>query len=267
MRTLGRSWLVLVCAMTAGCAGKVDMCTAGTTGGTAAAGTSAGGSAAISGTPAADRSALIPVYAFDRSSQGFVFNSLPAPDPYMNLVAPGDAGVASPATSLDWSGSVDYNPASTTKGSLKITATFSDWGQQIQVEQPRLLDSWGEADLRNKILHAKVRLDSGLSPMAKLPVPCVPGECGPGGCVLYLKSAMSYDWGQGTWQNLTTWGVWTDIVFDTSGPDPQGSTAGFDASLTMTLGIQFFSGSGLGMGEFGSPLATTIYVDDIAMEP
>ncbi len=230
------------------------------TGGANGGGTGGAGNGGESGTGGSTANANCTpkvLYNFNNDLQGFIFSNVVGTAPYVNLVAPGDAGVSGNPPQLSWA-SKDYDGAATTPGSMMIEATFSNWNQQVSVEVNGPADANNNPiDLTGKTLHAKVMLVKGLSPT----------QSAPGGVVFYIKTGSSYDWGQAAWQNLMSPGSWIDVAFDTSNPDP-GSSANFDPKKPIQMGFQISSGGGGTAGPFGStPLDTLVYIDQITMVP
>jgi hypothetical protein len=155
--------------------------------------------------------------------------------------------------------SKDFDESSPHPGSLKVTATFSEWNDVLGVEVNGPVDTNGKpVDLSNMILNAKVLLERGLSP-----APSAPGIVD-----FYLKSGSSWAWarnGYGT--QLSYYGTWYDVRFDVSNPLPDDLSPDFDPAHPVQLGFEFMTMGNSSSGAFGAPLETVIYIDDIIMLP
>ncbi len=235
-------------------------------GGTTNAGgkTSAGTTASSTGGTTSTGTNLV-LDSFDTlaQQQSFTPNSFVPTDCSVNVAAPNDAGGT---FQLDWSGAVDVNADSTTTGSMKITATFTNWDQKWAVEMSAPTDALGSPiDLTNKLVTADIKITSGLSPNSNYPF----------GAQLYVKTGTAYVWGASVWANITTANTWVRLSLDTTAPDgvPSGST--FDPTLPRQIGIQLDTG---GANEspycaknygapFGAPVTTTVYIDQVQVEP
>ncbi len=226
---------------------------AGTTGFVIAA---AGGAANVNG---------VVVNNFDTPSQVqlFTLNTFTNTDCSVNVAAPNDAGSS---TQVGWSGNVDANVDSTSPGSMKLTTTFTNWNQYVEVSMYGPADSNGNPiDLTNKLVTAEVKVTQGISPTASYPF----------GAVVFVMTGSDYVWGASSWMNIESTGSWYTLTLDTN--HPQGVPAGqtFDPTQPKLLGIQLSTGGG---GEstycaqdyganFGPPQITMFYVNDIQIEP
>jgi len=230
------------------------------TGGSASTGTGTGTGSGTGGTNT-NTDACTPkvLYNFSNDLQGFIFSNVVEKAPYVNLVMPGDAGVVGNPPQLGWA-SKDYDGAAVAPnaGSMMIEATFSNWNQKVAAEVNGPADSNNNPiDLSNMILSAKVMLVKGLSS----------NQSAPGGIVFYVKTGSNYDWGQATWQNLTSPGSWIDVKFDTAHPD-SGSSKSFNPAIPIQMGFSISSGGGGTVGAFGSTaLDTIVYIDQVTMKP
>lgn len=256
------AWAV-ACSSGSGNANESDAGNTAGTGGSTGTGTETGGSTNGGGSSAGGSTSTNnckPTVLYDFSNQtlqGFIFSNVVGTAPYVNLVAPGDAGVSSNTPQLQWA-SKDFDGASATPGSMMIQATYTNWNQSVSVEVNGPSDANNNPiDLTGKTLHAKVQLVKGLSP----------NPSAPGGVVFYIKTGSAYDWGQAPWTNLNSPGTWIDVAFDTSAP-ASGSSANFNPKLPIQMGFQISSGGGGTVGAFGSvPQDTVVYIDQITMVP
>ena len=220
-------------------------------------GSGAGGAgSATGGTTSTDACTPTVLYNFNSTTQGFKLNDVVGTAPNVNLDAPGTVTLPGDPPLLQWA-SEDYNGSAPIAGSMKLTATFSDWNQTVSPEVSGPVDSNGmPLDLTGKILHAQVYLQKGLSP----------NPSAPGGIVFYVKTGPSSAWGSAPWSNLTT-GAWLDVTFDVDNPGT-GVVAGFDPRQPVQLGFQLSSGGGGTVGAFGAtPLPTVAFIDQITFVP
>jgi hypothetical protein len=178
--------------------------------------------------------------------------------PYLNLKAPGDAGVVAVAPQLGWSNLEDYITGNPSKGALAITAQYSNWNQSIAPQVAGLVDSGGNlVDLTNKVItfHVKVT-GAGLTPVDNA-----------GGGMVFLKTGSSYVWGQGAWTSITGTGSWVSLSINTKTPDQK--LTGWDPSVPKQLGIQISSSGGGGSSAapkiFGAARDVVIYIDYITV--
>ena len=171
-------------------------------------------------------------YNFDIAAQGFQYNNY-LPTNQTNLAAP---GAASPPT-LMW----DAVEGSPTKGSLKASATFTDYKQLIDV----ILNPSPALNLMGKTLHAKVRLTSGTFGSGS-------------GALLHASTGMSYLYGAGAYTTLT-YSTWTDLTLDLSTV----TTALYDPTMVVQIGIQFYSGDPTDAGAFAGPNQVVFHIDSI----
>lgn len=198
--------------------------------------------------------AVTKLYTFDQDTDGFMLNKVAATAPYVNL------GSLTPPPTLAW-GSKDYDGAAANPGCLVIEANFTGWNQSVTAEVAGPLDGMGgPRDLANSTLRMQVWLDKGLTPASITDAP--------GGIVFFVKSGKDYLWGQAPWTNLMTAGAWTSVKFDTAHPD-SGSHADWNPADPVQLGVQISSGGGNmhTADEYGPPLPTKIYVDNITVQP
>jgi len=204
------------------------------------------------------------INSFDAPALEAVFspNTYVPTDCSVNLGAPNDAGTALQAA---WSGSVDVNADATTKGSMKITATFTGWDQSFSIEMNGPTDSNSlPLDLTNKTVRVSIEVESGISRTASAPF----------GGYVYVKTGNAYVWGNGTWVNMDTTGIWRTWSINMAAPQGVSSSLVYDPKTPVQLGILFHTG---GAGEstycakdyqyaFGAPVTSVIYVDRITVE-
>ncbi len=172
-------------------------------------------------------------YTFDTTTQGFGYNAYVPSDGSQNLAAP---EASAPAT-LTWD-SAEGSPA---PGSLKVSATFSAYRQFVDV-----VIAPAVKNLTGKIIKAKVKLTSG--------------TFGPGsGATMHAGTGASYTYGSGAYTTLMP-GVWTDVTLDLS----MVTATGWDPTMVVQLGIQFYSGDmPEAGGAFVGPNAVVINIDSI----
>ncbi len=202
----------------------------------------AGGSDAGPGTDAAD--AMVdagPVhlvnYTFDTTVQGWGLNTFDDPANLASqMVLDGghmDGGVPPTFTFEPTIGS----PA---PGSLKITATFTAYGQSIDP-----VINFASMDLTGKTLHAKVMLASGTFP---------------GYAVIHASSTSSYIYDAKGYNGLSA-GTWTDLAFDLS----TATSTNWTPAQIVQIGVQIGSGGAPpdASATFATPLSVTIYIDTV----
>jgi hypothetical protein len=253
-------------------AGNVDETGGVTAGGANSAGgnTNAGGKTSTSTSPngtggSTSTGSIVVLDAFNTlaQQQSFTPNTFVPTDCSVNVAAPNDAGGT---FELDWSGSVDVNADSTTLGSMKVTATFTNWDQKWAVEMAAPTDAQGNPiDLTNKLVTADIKITSGLSPNSSYPF----------GAQLYVKTGTGYVWGASVWANVSALNTWVRLSLDTTAPDGTPAGSKFDPTLPRQIGIQLSTG---GANEspycaknyaaaFGAPVTTVAYVDQVQVEP
>ena len=240
---------------------------AGNTGGNTSAGgtTSTNTSTSTTGTGGTSTGSNVILDAFNTlaQQQSFLPNTFVPTDCSVNVAAPNDAGGN---FQLDWSGSVDVNADSTTPGSMKVTAMFTNWDQKWAVEMNAPTDAQGNPmDLTNKLVTADIKITSGLSPNSSYPF----------GAQLYVKTGSDYVWGASVWTNIMAQNTWVRLSLDTTAPDgtPAGKT--FDPALPKQIGIQLSTGGAAESpycaknyaAAFGAPVTTVAYVDQVQVEP
>jgi hypothetical protein len=232
-------------------------------GGTTGTNTSTSNNHGTGGTTSAGATTVIDPFSTLAQQQLFLPSTYVPTDCSVNVAAPKDSGAS---LSVDWSGSVDINADSTTPGSMKVTASFTNWNQKWAVEMNGPTDSLGNPlDLTNKLVTADIRISDKVSPNPSYPY----------GAQIYVKTGSDYVWGASKWTNIQATGTWIRLALDTTNPDgvPAGST--FDPRAPIQLGVTLSTG---GAGEstyctgnygaaFGAPQTTTAYIDQIQIEP
>lgn len=166
-------------------------------------------------------------YTFDTSAQGFGLNPYVPGTPRKNLAAP-DSG-ASPTLVHDMAA-----------GALKLTATFTDYSQLVDV----VVGLQPAQNLTGKTLHARVRLDTGTFAVGM-------------GATLHAGTGTTYAYGSGMYTSLTA-GTWTDLTMDLTKP-----AMTFDPTMVVQIGIQVYSGDPLEAGAFPGPVDVVIEIDSV----
>jgi len=167
-------------------------------------------------------------HTFDTSSMGYALStSITTPD-----------GGTAPTLSFD------STAGSPNNGSLKAVATFTGYGQNVNI-QVNLAPS---IDLTGKTIHAKFMLDSGSIPS---------------GYVTLHASSVGYIWGDNGGQGVPAAGSWVDLT-----PLNIGSVAaaGFDKTQIIQVGVQIGTGSAPEGGTFPTPTAATLHIDTIVAQ-
>jgi hypothetical protein len=234
---------------------------------------SAGGAGSTGGTTAAGGStsacAQTVLFNFNQDTQGFTLDTSVGTTvdatgdsgnglPYLNLAAPGDAGVVAVPPELGWSGSQDFDLGAALPGSLTVKAQFSNWNQSFAPQVGGLVDSGGNViDFTNKIItfHVKITGD-GLTPTNNA-----------GGGFVFLKTGAAFIWGQGIWTSITGTNSWTALSINTKSPDQ--TKPGWDPAAPKQLGIQISSSGGGGTAAspalYGKANNAVIYIDNITV--
>jgi hypothetical protein len=170
-------------------------------------------------------------YTFDNTALGFTLNTFPPAAPVVNLAAP-DSGSA-PTVMFD---ATIGNP---NPGSLKVTATYTDYRQYVDV----IVGPNPHLNLTGKTIHARVML--------------VSGDFSTGRASLHASST-GFLYGGGPYTTLAP-GVWTDLSFDLTTV----TTAGWVASDILQVGIQFLTGDPPEAGTFPGPRDVVFHIDTI----
>ena len=164
-------------------------------------------------------------HTFDKDTLGYTANGNTA------LLADGGAG-----PTLTWD-SAEGDPS---PGSLKITATFTDYDQTVDV----VTQISPLINLTGKTVHVKVRCDSGaLNGFAQ-----IHGSTG------------NYVYGSGQaagFTAATSSTAWTDLKLDPTTI----TTTGWDTTKLIQLGVQFGPGGRPDGGVFAGPVSVVVHVD------
>lgn len=258
-KILGFAVCTLLGSLLAGCGTGDDNNAA--TGGSSGNG-SGGGSNATGGTGGSG-STITKLYTFDTEGDplGFTYNTFKTDAPYINL------GAVMPPPTVSW-GSKDFDAAAPKPGCLVVEANFTGWNQSVSVEVNGPIDAMGgPLDLSNSTLRMQIWLDSGLFPEAITDAP--------GGAVFYVKTGKDFHWGSAPWDNMENKvrKTWHLVKFNTAAPSDDTITDPadpkyWDPTNPVQLGVQLSSGGGNmhTAEEFGPPLATKIYIDQITVE-
>jgi hypothetical protein len=184
---------------------------------------------------------ISPTFHIDTITDG---SGLPAPPllshtfdkDTLGYTASGNAALADGGTgpTLTWD-SAEGNPAN---GSLKVTATFTDYDQTVDVvSQISPL-----VNLTGKIVHVQVRCDSGaLNGFAQI----------------HGSTTTGYVYGSGQAKGLTASTTWTDLALDPTTI----TTSGWDTTKLIQLGVQFGPGGRPDGGTFPGPISVVVHVD------
>jgi hypothetical protein len=185
-------------------------------------------------------------HLFNTDAEGFVLNNYADPARINlagNYMGDGgiDAGTAAPT--LTWDSAVG-NPSA---GSLKITATWTNYDQYVDVVINQGQPTPGLLNLAGKTLHAMVMLDSATLPPSF-------------GVQLHASTGPNYSsYGNGAFTTLTM-GTWVPLTLDLSTV----TSTGWDPTMVVQIGVQLSSGGvPADAGTFGSPLTVTFHVDTI----
>jgi hypothetical protein len=168
-------------------------------------------------------------HTFDKNTEGYGLST--------SIVTP-DGGTV-PA--LTWDGTV----GDPTPGSLKIVAEFTGYNQKIDTS----VNIAPLANLTGKVIHAKVRLDSGTLPASYVQV-----HASSGTSYVYANSA-------GT---AATSGNFIDVSLDLTAAHT--ANANFDPTQIIQVGVQIGSGAGPEGGTFPTPIPLTFHIDSIVAQ-
>jgi hypothetical protein len=170
-------------------------------------------------------------YTFDTTSEGFQIAS--------QIVTP-DGG-AQPAVSWD---SMVGDPS---RGSLAVAAEFTNYGQSISVYS----DVYPVVDLTGKIIHAKVRLDSGTLPA--------------GYAQLHASSGSNYVYVQAANPTPLTAGSWLDLSLDLAAA--KAAQPNFDPTQIIDVGVEIGTDvAPADGGAFPTPVPLSFHIDSIVAE-
>jgi hypothetical protein len=150
-----------------------------------------------------------------------------------------DGGVV---PSLTWD-SIVGDPA---PGSLALSAEFTGYGQTVNVQSGVA----PTADLTGKIIHAKVRLDSGSLPA--------------GFAVLHASSGPGYIFAEPAISTALTAGNWLDLTLDLAAAKTANSS--FDPSQIIQVGVDIGTDVGPDGGVFPTPTPLTFHIDSIVAQ-
>jgi len=235
MKFSGIRWLFVVAVAGAGLAGVISSNVGcggdsdGKAGSTGTAGTSGGGTMGGGGT--GGQKPLKLSYTFDTSgasdSTMWKLNDYVDASPAKNLGAYSkpDAGLMlTDPPVMEWA--TDDSESSTTSGSMKISVTFSEYGQYVDP----VINLPAPVDLSNSTLSLKVRLLSGSFTS---------------GGVQFHFSTGAYVYSAGMWMDSTTFtnNSWKVTSIDTATAVPATAGAEFDPAMTVQVGIQITAGS------------------------
>jgi hypothetical protein len=225
------------CGSSGGGGGTGGAAGSGTGGRTGSGGSGTGSGGSGTGAGGADAGVARAInYTFDTAIQGWVLNNFPQAG---NLDGPDaldggmlDGGVV-PTLTFD---SAAGNPS---PGSLKVTATFTDYNQYIDP-----IVNFSSMDLTGKTLHAKVMLMSGTWP---------------GYAVIHASSTNTYIYDAKGYGGLTA-GTWTDLTFDLS----TATSTGFTAAQIVQIGIQVGTGAPPDAGvKLPAPIPVVLNIDTV----
>ncbi len=238
MKFSGSRWLFVVAVAGAGLAGVISSnvgCGGDSDGKAGTSGSSGGGSTGSAGTSGGGSGGQKPLklsYTFDTSGSSdstmWKLNDYIDASPAKNLGAYSkpDAGLnlGADAPVMEWA--MDDSESSTTSGSMKISVTFSDYGQYVDP----VINLPAPVDLSNSTLSLKVRLLSGSFTS---------------GGVQFHFSTGAYVYSAGMWMDSTTFtnNSWKVTSIDTATAVPATAGAEFDPAMTVQVGIQITAGS------------------------
>jgi len=238
MKFSGIRWLFVVGVAGAGLAGVISSnvgCGGDSDGKAGSGGSSGGGSTGNAGTSGGGSGGQKPLklsYTFDTSGSSdstmWKLNDYIDASPAKNLGAYSkpDAGLnlGADAPVMEWA--MDDSESSTTSGSMKISVTFSDYGQYVDP----VINLPAPVDLSNSTLSLKVRLLSGSFTS---------------GGVQFHFSTGAYVYSAGMWMDSTTFtnNSWKVTSIDTATAVPATAGAEFDPAMTVQVGIQITAGS------------------------
>jgi hypothetical protein len=147
-----------------------------------------------------------------------------SPPKNLGWYSKGDAAIASLPV-FEWAS--DDSESGTSSGSMKVTVTFTDYGQYVD---PAINIS-PTVDLSNSTLALKVRLLSG--------------NFSNGGVQFHFSTTQSYTYGAGQWMDATTFtnNSWKITSIDTATASPATAGAAWDPSMVIQIGVQITSGT------------------------
>ena len=192
---------------------------------TGAAGSDSTGAAGTTG--AAGSGSTTPAtfaYTFDTSPQGWELNKY-VDTSRKNLAEPASGS----APTLAWDGSTG-NP---TAGSLKATATFTDWKQFVDA----MINISPAKNIPGRVLRVRVKRVSGTFT---------------GGAQIHANTGSSYRYAAGTWTTIAS-GQWIELTLDLDAAHAADSA--FDPTMVVQVGVKFDTGGDGGSSAFGSAVA------------
>jgi hypothetical protein len=210
----------------------------GTGGTNGTGGTSATGGSTMTG----DAAGPALSYTFDSSIEGFSINTYhDTTSTNLGDAMADDAGAdASPAPALTWD-MTDGSPTTPSAGCLKLVATFTGYNQYVDVK----LGMAGGVNLKALQLGVQVQLASST------------GGAFPGGAILEADTGTSYTYGGSQGITLQE-GTWLPLSLDLDGV----TTAGYDDTMVVQVGVQFYSGSPPATaGTTFDPIEATFLID------
>jgi hypothetical protein len=231
MKLLKIRWLFLIIVTAAGFAGVVSSNVGcGDSGGSAGSGGGGpGGTSSGGGTGGGTGGAVTPrvVYVFDTAtsadSMAWKLNDYVDATPAKNLgsymIADAGLTLAEPPT-MEWAN--EDSEASTSSGSMKVSVTFTDFGQYVDpvINLPAVVD------LSNRTVTMKIRLVSGTFSV--------------GGVQPHVSTGAGYVYLAGTWMNgpELAGGAWKTLQVVTTGAPTTN-----DTTMVIQLGIQITAGA------------------------
>jgi hypothetical protein len=185
-------------------------------------------------------------YTFDSSTQNFMLNTYFEPANLGGL-APVDGGTDGGSGDAGAPlASVTFEPAdgSPANGSLKVSATFTDYNKYVDA----IINLPSALDLTGRTLHGKVKLVSTSAPF-------------PGGIQFHVSTGANYTYAGMPGLVVPAVGAWGDIAADLTAL----SAAGFDPTMVVQMGVQFYSGSAPagGPATLAAPITAVFLVDTI----
>jgi hypothetical protein len=147
-----------------------------------------------------------------------------SPPKNLGWYSKGDAAIASLPV-FEWSS--DDSESAASSGSMKVTVTFTDYGQYVDPA----ININPTVDLSNSTLALKVRLLSG--------------NFSNGGVQFHFSTTQMYTYGAGQWMDATTFtnNSWKITSIDTATAAPATATAPWDPSMVIQIGVQITSGT------------------------
>jgi hypothetical protein len=147
-----------------------------------------------------------------------------SPPKNLGWYSKGDAAIASLPT-FEWAS--DDSESSASSGSMKITVTFTDYGQYVDP----VINISPTVDLSNSTLALKVRLLSG--------------NFSNGGVQFHFSTTQKYTYGAGQWMDATTFtnNSWKITSIDTATASPATAGADWDPAQVIQVGVQVTSGT------------------------